>query len=310
LFFIGHIAMNLVERINQLRTQRNAVILAHNYQVGEVQDIADYTGDSLGLSVQASKTHADVIVFCGVHFMAETAAILSPDKTVLLPEKTAGCPMADMINAEQLAALKAQHPDALVVTYVNSTAEVKALSDYCCTSGNAEALVRSLPKDREILFVPDQNLGAYVMEKTGRAMILWPGYCPTHVWIEPEAVEGMRRDYPGAVVLAHPECTAAVRAVADELLSTGQMLKFVPTSKAKTFIIATEIGIVHTLQKMYPDRTFVPVSRRAVCPNMKKITLEKVLWSLEDMQYRITVPEAIAAKARTSLERMIEIVPT
>lgn len=301
--------MELIERIKQIKTVRNAVILAHNYQIGPVQDIADYTGDSLGLSIQASKTDADVIVFCGVHFMAETAAILSPDKAVLLPEKTAGCPMADMINAEQLAEMKAKHPDALVVTYVNSTAEVKAMSDYCCTSGNAVELVASLPKDREILFVPDQNLGAFVMERTGRKMILWPGYCPTHVWIEPEAVEAMRKEHPGAVVLAHPECTPAVRAISDELLSTGQMLKFVPKSDAKTFIIATEIGIVHTLKKMYPDREFVPVSNRAVCPNMKKISLEKILWSLEDMEYRIAVPEDIAAKARLSLERMIQVVP-
>lgn len=301
--------MDIVERIQQLKKQRNAVILAHNYQIGPVQDIADYAGDSLGLSIQASKTDADVIVFCGVFFMAETAAILSPKKTVLLPEKTAGCPMADMINADQLAGMKAKHPDALVVTYVNSTAEVKALSDYCCTSGNAVELVNALPKGRKILFVPDQNLGAFVMERTGREMILWPGYCPTHVWIETDAIEAMRAEHPGAVVLAHPECTPSVRAISDELLSTGQMLKFIPQSDAKTFIIATEIGIVHTLQKMYPDRTFVPVSKRAVCPNMKKITLEKILWSLEDMQYRITVPDDIAAKARNALERMIEVAP-
>ncbi|HDS84513.1 MAG TPA: quinolinate synthase NadA [Phycisphaerales bacterium] len=302
--------MDIIKRIHQLKKDRNAVILAHNYQVGPVQDIADFTGDSLGLSIQASRTDAEVIVFCGVHFMAETAAILSPDKTVLLPEKTAGCPMADMIDAEQLRALKEKHPDALVVTYVNSTAEVKALSDYCCTSSNAAAVVNSLPKDRPILFVPDQNLGAFVSERTGRDMILWPGYCPTHVWIEPEAVEAMRKEYPGAVVLAHPECTPAVRAIADELLSTGQMLNFIPKSKAETFIIATESGIIHTLQKMYPDRRFVKASKRALCPNMKKISLEKVLWSLEDMQHRITVSEDIAAQARKALKRMIEIVPS
>lgn len=301
--------MDLIERIQQLKKDRNAVILAHNYQVGPVQDIADYTGDSLGLSIQASKTDAEVIVFCGVHFMAETAAILSPDKTVLLPEKTAGCPMADMINAAQLAEMKAKHPDALVVTYVNSTAEVKAMSDYCCTSGNAVELVASLPKNKDIIFVPDQNLGAFVTARTGRKMILWPGYCPTHVWIEPEALEAVKAEHPDAVVLAHPECTPAVRAMADELLSTGQMLKFIPKTDAKIFIIATEIGIVHTLKKMYPDRRFIIASKRAVCPNMKKISLEKVLWSLEDMQYRITVSEDIAAKARTALERMIEIVP-
>jgi len=301
--------MDLAERIQALKKQRNAVILAHNYQIGPVQEIADFAGDSLGLSIQAAKTGASVIVFCGVHFMAETAAILSPNKTVLLPDKAAGCPMADMINAAQLAELKAKHPDALVVSYVNSTAKVKAMSDYCCTSGNAVELVASLPADKAIIFVPDQNLGGFVQEKTGRKLILWPGYCPTHVWIEPEAVEAMRKKHPGAVVLAHPECTAAVRAISDELLSTGQMLKFIPKSAAKTFIIATEVGIVHTLQKMYPDREFVPVSKRAVCPNMKKITLEKILWSLEDMQYPITVPADVADKARRALERMIEVVP-
>jgi quinolinate synthase len=301
--------MNLAERILELKKKRNAVILAHNYQLGEVQDCADFTGDSLALSIQASKTAAEVIVFCGVHFMAETAAILSPDKTVLLPEKTAGCPMADMIDAKQLSDLKNKYPDALVVTYVNSTAQVKALSDYCCTSSNAAALVSTLPADREIIFAPDQNLGAFVIEKTKRRLILWPGYCPTHVWIEPEAVEKARCEHPGAVVLAHPECTAQVRAIADELLSTGQMLNFIPKSNAKCFIIATEIGIVHTLKKQYPDREFVPVSNRAVCPNMKKITLEKVLWSLEDMQYRITVPESISVKAKHALDRMIEVVP-
>lgn len=301
--------MDIQERIQQLKKDRNAIILAHNYQIGPVQDIADFTGDSLGLSIQASQTDADVIVFCGVHFMAETAAILSPTKTVLLPEKTAGCPMADMINAEQLRSLKEKHPDALVVTYVNSSAEVKALSDYCCTSSNAVALVSSLPMEQPIIFVPDQNLGAFVAERTGREMILWPGYCPTHVWIEPDAVAAMRKEYPDAVVLAHPECTAAVRAMADELLSTGQMLRFIPKSKAQTFIIATEMGIIHTLQKRYPDRRFVSVTDRAICPNMKKISLEKVLWSLEDMRYCISVPGDVAARAREALERMIEIVP-
>ncbi len=301
--------MDLIERIQQLKTQRNAVILAHNYQVGPVQDSADYTGDSLGLSIQASKTDADVIVFCGVHFMAETAAILSPQKTILLPEQHAGCPMADMIDAAQLADLKAKHPDALVVTYVNSSAEVKALSDYCCTSSNAVAVVASLPAERQILFVPDRNLGAFVMERTGREMILWPGYCPTHVWIEPEALEATKAAHPDAVVLAHPECTAGVRAMADELLSTGQMLNFIPKSDAKTFIIATEMGIVHSLKKMYPDREFVVASKRAVCPNMKKISLEKILWSLEDIQHHITVPKAVASRAKRALERMIEIVP-
>lgn len=300
---------DIIDRIQLLKKQRNAVILAHNYQPGAIQDIADYTGDSLGLSVQAAKTDADVIVFCGVLFMAETAAILSPDKTVLLPEKDAGCPMADMIDAQQLQTLKDEHPDALVVCYVNSTAEVKALSDYCCTSGNALDLVRTLPEDRDIIFVPDKNLGGYIVEQTGRDMILWPGYCSTHVRILPSDVEQARKEHPSALVLAHPECNPEVRAIADELFSTAQMLRFAKTNKADEFIIATEKGIIHSLKTQNPDKRFYPVTERAICPNMKKITLEKVAWSLEDMIYQITVPEAIASKAKHALDRMLEVLP-
>ena len=299
----------LIEKIQTLKKQRNAVILAHNYQPGEIQDLADYAGDSLGLSVQAANTDADVIVFCGVRFMAETAAILSPDKTVLLPEKTAGCPMADMITAEQLAQAKAEHPEALVVCYVNSTAEVKALSDYCCTSGNALELVRSLPEDKEILFVPDKNLGGFIQERTGHKMILWPGYCSTHVRIQTEDVARARAEHPDAVLLAHPECNPDIRALADELLSTGQMLKFAKTSSAREFVIATENGILHTLKKQNPDKTFHPVCQQAICPNMKKISLEKVAWALEDMQYQITVPADVANAAKRSLDRMLEVLP-
>jgi quinolinate synthase len=300
----------ILEKIQTLKQQRNAVILAHNYQPGEIQDVADYAGDSLGLSVQAARTDAEVIVFCGVLFMAETAAILSPDKTVLLPEQTAGCPMADMITAAQLAEAKAAHPEALVVCYVNSTAEVKALSDYCCTSGNALELVQSLPTDRAILFVPDRNLGGFINERTGRAMILWPGYCSTHVRIQPEDVRQARADHPGAVLLAHPECSPDVRALADELLSTGQMLQFVKTHPAAAFLIATENGILHTLKKQNPDKAFYPVCEQAICPNMKKISLEKIVWALEDLQYRVTVPPAIASKAKRSLDRMLDVLPT
>jgi quinolinate synthase len=300
----------LVRKIQELKARRKAVILAHNYQVGEVQDIADFTGDSLGLSIQASKTDAEVIVFCGVMFMAETAAILSPGKTVLLPDKQAGCPMADMIDAKQLVELKAKHPGAIVVSYVNSTAEVKAQSDYCCTSSNAVELVNTLPKDKDIIFVPDKNLGRHVEIKTGRKMILWQGYCPTHVWITAEDVTRARQAHPGAVLLAHPECSDDVKAMADELLSTGQMLKHAQTSAATKFIIATEHGILHTLRKENPGKEFFPASQRAVCPNMKRITLEKVLWSLEDMKHQITVAPDVAAKARRALERMIEIVPS
>lgn len=300
----------LVRKIKDLKTRRKAVILAHNYQIGEVQDIADFTGDSLGLSIQASKTDAEVIVFCGVMFMAETAAILSPQKTVLLPDKHAGCPMADMINAEQLKALKAQHPGAIVVTYVNSSAEVKALSDYCCTSSNAVELVNSLPNDKEVLFVPDKNLGRHVEIKTGRKMILWQGYCPTHIWMTAEDITKARQTHPDAVLLAHPECSDEVKAMADELLSTGQMLQFAKKSPKTRFIIATEHGILHTLRKENPGKEFFPASQRAVCPNMKRITLEKVLWSLEDMKHHITVPADVAAKARLALERMIQVVPS
>lgn len=299
----------IIEKIQTLKKERNAVILAHNYQPGEIQDLADFAGDSLGLSVQAAQTDADVIVFCGVLFMAETAAILSPDKTVLLPEKTAGCPMADMITAEQLAEAKKTHPDAVVVCYVNSTAEVKALSDYCCTSGNALELVKSIPEDREILFVPDKNLGGFIQERLGRKMILWPGYCNTHVRIQTEDVAQARRQHPEAVLLAHPECNPDIRQLADELLSTGQMLQFAKTNPCREFIIATENGILHTLKKQNPDKHFYPVTERAICPNMKKISLEKVLWALEDMQYRITVPQEVAGGAKRSLDRMLEVLP-
>jgi quinolinate synthase len=300
----------LLDKIEDLKEQRNAVILAHNYQPGEIQDLADFCGDSLGLSVKAANTDAEVIVFCGVKFMAETAAILSPQKTVLLPDKYAGCPMADMITAEQLRDLKQDHPDALVVCYVNSTAEVKAESDYCCTSANAVELVGTLPPDAEIIFVPDSHLGRHVAERTGRNIVLWPGYCASHVRITDDDIRKAKQEYPDAIVLAHPECNEPVKELADELLSTSQMLSFVAQSSAEQFIIATEIGIIHTLKKQNPNAQFIPASDRATCPNMKKITLDKVIASLEDMQYEITVPEDIRVKARKSLDRMIEVLPT
>ena len=299
----------LIENIERLKQQHNAVILAHNYQPGEIQDIADFSGDSLGLSIKAAQTEADVIVFCGVQFMAETAAILSPEKTVLLPDKSAGCPMADMITAEQLRKLKQEHPDALVVCYVNSTAEVKAESDYCCTSANAVELVSSLPKDRQIIFVPDQHLGRFVADRTGRDIVLWPGYCRSHIMITEDDIKTAKAKYPDAIVMAHPECSEPVKELSDELLSTGQMLKFAAESTAKQFIIATETGIIHTLKKQNPKAEFIPASNRAVCPNMKKITLEKIIWALEDMQYKISVPEAIREKAKIALDKMVEILP-
>jgi quinolinate synthase len=299
----------LLDNIERLKQQHNAIILAHNYQPGEIQDIADFSGDSLGLSIKAAQTEADVIVFCGVQFMAETAAILSPQKTVLLPDKSAGCPMADMITAEQLRKLKQEHPDALVVCYVNSTAEVKAESDYCCTSANAVELVNSLPKDRQILFVPDQHLGKFVADRTGRDIVLWPGYCRSHIMITEDDIKTAKTKYPDAIVMAHPECSEPVKELSDELLSTGQMLKFAAESTAKQFIIATETGIIHTLKKQNPEAEFIPASNRAVCPNMKKITLEKIIWALEDMQYKISVPEPIREKAKIALDKMVEILP-
>ncbi len=297
----------IIDKINSLKTKQNAVILAHNYQPAEIQDIADFTGDSLGLSIEAAKTSADVIVFCGVLFMAETASILSPQKTVLLPDLAAGCPMADMITAEQLEKMKAEHPGALVVCYVNSSAEVKAASDICCTSSNAVKILAGLPADKPVIFVPDRHLGAFAAQRTGREVILWPGFCPTHQRITVEDIEDCRRQHPRATVLAHPECGPEVRAAADELFSTGQMIAYVDKSPRMEFIIATEEGILHSLAKQCPDKRFYPVSSKAVCPNMKKITLEKVLWSLQDRKVEIRVPEAVRIKAKIALDRMLAV---
>lgn len=296
-------------KIRKLKEQRNAVILAHNYQPGEVQDLADFVGDSLGLSIKASETDAEVIVFCGVQFMAETAAILSPEKLVLLPDKFAGCPLADMITAEQLRELKQNHPDALVVCYVNSSAEVKAESDYCCTSANGVEVVNSLPKDRVVIFVPDQHLGRFVAERTGRELVLWPGYCITHVMITEEDIKSSKAKYPDAIVMAHPECIEPVKELSDEILSTGQMLRYANSDGAKQFIIATETGIIYTLKRQNPDAEFIAASDRAVCPNMKRISLDKIIGSLEDMQYKVTVPEEVRIKAERALDRMVGILP-
>lgn len=300
---------SLVDKIRVLAKEQNAVILAHNYQIPEVQDIADVSGDSLGLSIQAAETQADTIVFCGVRFMAETAKILSPGKRVLLPTEDAGCPMAQMITGEQLAEFKAKHPGALVVCYVNTTAEVKAQSDYCCTSGNALELVQSLPEDKPILFVPDKNLGGYINEKTDRNMVLWPGYCSSHTCILLEDVQDSRVVYPEAVLLAHPECNKEVRDAADFVLSTGGMLAHVRESDRSQFLIATEEGILHTLKKQNPHKEFHAVSPRAICPNMKKINLEKILWSLESGEHEITLDEEVMKNARLSLDRMLGVLP-
>jgi quinolinate synthase len=300
----------LLEKIKRLKTERKAVILAHNYQPPEIQDLADFCGDSLGLSIKAAETDAQVIVFCGVKFMAETAAILSPGKTVLLPDKFAGCPLADMITAEQLNGLKQKYPDAVVVCYVNSSAEVKAQSDYCCTSSNAVEVVNSIEQDRQIIFVPDQHLGRFVAERTGRDLVLWPGYCITHVMITEDDIKNAKAKYPDAIVMAHPECTEPVKKLADQLLSTGQMLEFAAKSPAKRFIVATETGMIYPLKKQNPEAEFIAASDRAICPNMKKITLEKVAWSLEDMQYKIIVSQEVRIKAKKALDRMVEILPS
>jgi len=296
----------LTEKILKLKKKRNAVILVHNYQLGEVQDIADFVGDSLDLSQNAAKTDADVIVFCGVHFMAETASILSPDKTVLLPDEHAGCPMANMITAPQLRAKKREHPQATVVCYINSSAEVKAESYICCTSANAVAVVESLDTN-EILFVPDQYLGHYISTKTNKKMILWPGFCPTHARIMPEYIVKLRHEYPEAKVVVHPECRPDVIALADEVLSTSGMIKFARREDAQEVIVGTEMGIIYRLKKENPGKKFIPVSEQAICPNMKLITLEKVLWSLEEMAPEVKVPEKIRLKAKAAVDRMLAV---
>lgn len=302
-------AMDMIEKILQFKHQRNAVILAHNYQRPEIQDIADFCGDSLGLSIKAAETDADVIVFCGVRFMAETAVILSPQKTVLLPDEHAGCPLADMITADQLRDLKQKHPDAPVVCYVNSSADIKAESDYCCTSANAVEVVNSLPEDKSIIFVPDRNLGQFVSQRTGRDLILWPGYCHVHVVITEDDIKNAKEKHPDAIVMAHPECSDPVKALSDQLLSTGQMLRYAKQSEAGRFIIATETGIIHTLKTQNPRKEFFPATEKAICPNMKRITLEKILWSLQDMRYKVTVPQDVRIKAEKALDRMVEILP-
>lgn len=296
----------LIERIDDLKRKRGAVILAHNYQLPEVQNIADYTGDSLELSRKAAATDANVIVFCGVHFMAETAKILSPDKTVLIPDLKAGCPMADMINAEELREFKAMHPGVPVVAYVNTSAEVKAESTICCTSANAVRVVESVDSDT-VLFVPDKSLGMYVASKVAKKVIPYSGYCPTHHRILAQDVIKAKREHPEALVVAHPECTFDVLALADGIESTSGMLRYVRESGAKEFIMCTERGLLHRLKIENPDKVFYNPSPLNICPNMKKITLEKVLWSLEDMRYEIQLSPEIIDKARHAIEGMIAI---
>ena len=297
---------DITQEIQRLKKERNAIILAHNYQLPEVQDIADFRGDSLELSRIASETDADIVVFCGVHFMAETASILCADKTVLIPDSKAGCPMANMINVKDLIELKNRHPKAIIVGYVNTSAEVKAELDVCCTSTNAVALVSKL-KEEEIIFVPDKYLADYVSKKTGRRLISWDGYCPTHVKILPEDIIKKIRQHPKAKVLIHPECTPEVIALADEVLSTGKMCKYAAESEGKEFIIGTEVGIIHRLKQDNPQKEFYPASELAVCPNMKKINLEKILWSLQDLKEEVKVSQEVRKRAMRSIERMVSV---
>jgi len=298
----------LIERIGRLKAERRAVILAHNYQLGEVQDIADFVGDSLELARRAAAlTDVERIVFCGVLFMAETAKILNPDRRVLMPDPNAGCPMADMITERQLAECKAEHAEAAVVCYVNSSAAIKAMSDICCTSANAAAVVASIPAGRPVLFIPDQSLGDYTARQLGRDLILYPGYCPSHHRILPRDLREQRAAHPDAKVIVHPECTAEVIALADAVGSTSQILRFCRETDAREFVIGTEVGILHRLRRENPDRRFHPASPLADCPNMKLTTLEKVLWSLEDDAHEVTVPAAVSAGARRSIERMLAL---
>jgi len=296
----------ILGRIAELRKERKAVILAHNYQIGEVQDIADYTGDSLGLSQEAARSSAEVIVFCGVHFMAETAAILSPQKTVLLPDLHAGCPMADMITAQELREWKARYPGRKVVSYVNTTAEVKAESEICCTSSNAVKVVNSLPDD-EILFAPDKNLAAYVARQTKKKIIAWDGYCYVHNQILAADVQARKKTHPEAEVWVHPECRPEVIDLADKVISTGNMVKAARETSAKEVLVGTEAGILYRLRKENPRTLFYPVKDLAFCSNMKKINLIKVWKALEEMQFHVEVPAAISQRARGAIEKMIQI---
>ncbi len=301
-----------------LKKARNAVILAHNYQVPEVQDVADFIGDSLALSKNASTTDADVIVFCGVHFMAETASIVCPDKKVLIPDLEAGCSLASTINADELRAWKDEHPDALVVSYVNTTAEVKALSDYCCTSANAVKVVNSIPRDREILFLPDLFLGSYVAEVTKRKnMYIWPGECHVHAGIKAEDINKMLATFKNADFLVHPECSCTSStmyhiakgdlAKTGHILSTEGMMRHARASDARQFVVATETGILYRMQRENPEKEFIPIKRDAVCKYMKKIDLEKVHHSLANNVYEVKVPRRIADKAKLAIDRMLSI---
>ena len=301
----------LAREILALKRRHNAVILAHNYQVAEIQDVADYVGDSLGLAQHAARTKAEVIVFCGVHFMAETAKILNPDKIVVLPDKDAGCSLEESCPADRLAQLQATNPNFYTIAYINCSAAVKALSDCICTSGNARKIVEHAPRDRDLLFVPDENLGGWVMEQTGRPMTLWKGNCYVHVEWTHAAITRIRRDHPGAPIVAHPECTKAVRMLADEVCSTEKMVTFCRSTAAKSIIIATEAGMLHRLQRECPEKTFIPApTERCACNEcryMKMNTLEKLLDCMTHLKPQVEIPDEVSRRARRAVERMLEI---
>ena len=306
---------DLNSEIKKLKKEKNVVILAHNYQVPEIQDIADYVGDSLGLSIQAGKTSADIIVFCGVYFMAETASIISPQKKVLIPDMEAGCSLAASINAEQLINWKAEHPDSVVVSYINTTADIKAESDYCVTSSNAVKIVNSIPDDKEILFLPDKYLGRYIEQVTGRKMTIWDGACHVHEKIGEIEFSEIKDKHPSAEFLIHPECgcstSCMIRAQAEpykdkmKIFSTEGMLRYAEKSMSNTFVIATETGILHRMKKSSPEKTFYPVSDKSVCEYMKMITLEKLYQSLLHERYEVRVDNEVAEKAKISITRML-----
>ncbi len=296
----------IIDRIQRLKTQKNALILAHNYQPPEIQDMADMCGDSLELSIRAAKTSADIIVFCGVQFMAETASILCPDKTILLPDPSAGCPMADMITPQQLSARLKELPDVPVVTYVNSSAAVKAMSSICCTSANSIKVAQNL-NSREILMVPDRNLARYTAMKTRKTIYAWDGYCPYHDALTSETVTARRQEYPDAVFMAHPECRMEVLEIADAVASTSGMLKYARSSEAASFIVGTEIGLLHTLKKACPTKTFIPASDALRCVDMKKISLTDVAESLENLKGEVKVAEHIRKPAMQAVQKMIEL---
>lgn len=308
---------NIIKEIQKLKKEKNAIILAHNYELPEIQDIADFIGDSLGLSQKAASTDADLIVFCGVHFMAETASVIAPNKKVIIPVENAGCSLAESITVEQLKEWKAKNPNALVVSYVNTTADIKAETDYCVTSSNAVKVVESLPTDKEILFLPDKFLGRYVEYKTGRKMQIWDGFCHVHEKIGDFNMADIQKKYPEADILIHPECGCSSSCMLKseiyedcskmKICSTEGMIDYVKKSDTKEFIIATEVGILHRLKKQYPDREFYPVSENSVCEYMKMIKLENVLEALQEERYVVKVPEDLAEKARLPIQRMLDI---